>query len=151
MTVIMVNVYVKSQREIVHKRALPRVWPGLATPLHRKANAKPKGKDVLRAGPFGNLLKANQTTQTFCFAWWWGQELDSKPHRTLKQCSLFMGSRAGVRPGWHQEIFLLHEVANNYLKNCPNKAVLEYLLHSTPPSVCLLLKFYHKCKTHIPS
>lgn len=56
MTVIMVNIYVESQREIVHKRALPRVWSGFATPLHRKTNAKPKGKDVLRAGPFGNLL-----------------------------------------------------------------------------------------------
>jgi hypothetical protein len=38
-------------------------WSRFAPPLHRKVNAKCKGKSVSSAHLFENILKANQTTK----------------------------------------------------------------------------------------
>lgn len=57
------TIYVKSQKGTVYK-TITCVWSEFATPLHRKANTKYKGRDVICVILFGGLLKANQITKT---------------------------------------------------------------------------------------
>lgn len=57
------TIYVKSQKGTVYK-TITCVWSEFATPLHRKANTKYKGRDVICVILFGDLLKANQITKT---------------------------------------------------------------------------------------
>lgn len=95
---IMVNIYVKFQGRSVPKKTVTCVWSGFATLLHRKVNAKWKGKHVSSADLFGNLLKANQVTQTSLGG---GVRNRIQSYTVIKQCSLIicLGDLGSTRVG----------------------------------------------------